>query len=438
MAPRTWPVAHVHTDELTCIPGDLQQDGRLAAARGPSPDLVDEPGTRQLGDHVRHGRAGELGAARDVRAADGPEVGERPQHEPHVVLSCRLMRRLGRQLHRRSALLRQSDPSRREARCPVPGPRPASACIADPAVPTWAATNFAKCLDEHDVGGARTFVNTSPEVLRPRPGARAKGPGPEVAVVLAGSSHTAARRHVTRPILRDDGHHQRQGRIVGSGPHRAQDAPATRDTDPVQHAADEAARLLRMPTAPSCTCWTRTARPCAGPPTRASATPRSEPGCAQLVVPLGVGMFGSARSPTGRSASPPTTPRHHVPACLDDRPGRPGHRHPLDGRGAASSTATSASARSGVYSTPPGRDGRAEATARAGARRPRGCDARWHARAASTSSPGPREELARRAEQERTLRADHGAHRGAPGADRGPPAHRGRVAAPAAARTART
>ena len=84
-----------------------------------------------------------------------------------------------------------------------------------------------------------------------------------------------------------------KGASSGPGPHRAQDAPATRDTDPVQHAADEAARLLRadgaivylMDPNGETLHWAADAG-ISNSPERAWMR--------SMVVPLGVGMFGSA------------------------------------------------------------------------------------------------------------------------------------------------
>ena len=68
------PLSHVDTDELTGITRDLQQDGRLAAARGPSTDLLDQARSGELVDHVRDGRPGQVRPARDVRPADRPQT----------------------------------------------------------------------------------------------------------------------------------------------------------------------------------------------------------------------------------------------------------------------------------------------------------------------------------------------------------------------------
>src|SRR6185436_5414356 len=136
-------LAQIQPDDEPRVLVDLEEDRRLAAARGSAADLPNHALVEQAGHDVRNGGAGQAGLAGDVGAADRPEVVDRAHDEALVVDAGLLVRRLGGKRHDRAEpLLIAADgrPSRQLR--PVVGQR-------------WLiAADFVKTLDEVRLGGS--------------------------------------------------------------------------------------------------------------------------------------------------------------------------------------------------------------------------------------------------------------------------------------------
>ena len=75
----------VDADQVAGVAFDVQQNRRLATARGSVADLFDELLLEQVGDDLRDGRARELGLAGHLGAGDLAEVVDGAQDETIVV-----------------------------------------------------------------------------------------------------------------------------------------------------------------------------------------------------------------------------------------------------------------------------------------------------------------------------------------------------------------
>ena len=290
---------HVHPDELPGVTRDLQQDGRLATARGSAADLLDQPGNGQLADHVRDGGPGEVRPARDVRPTDGPETRQGAHHQSHVVLPRPLVCRLDERSH--AAML--SLPPR-----PIPG---RAIAVGRATVPTL-ATLWTKSV----ASAIRTLSSPFPKSTSVTAGVGAADLG--VGLLLAPRPLGCAREC---PICHSP-------EVDPTSDHRRT------HPDPLQHAVDEAARLLH---ADGAIAYLLDEADGVAPLGRRRRHQRL--GRAGLDALAGGaprrGHVRQRRRGPGRADHGRLPRGHHVRPRLDDRRGGPQRVHPVDGRGAA-------------------------------------------------------------------------------------------------------
>ena len=103
MRAREGLLAEVEADDQAGVLDDLDEDRGLAAGGGAAPDLLDEALGDRVADELADAGAGELRDPGDLRAADGPKVVDRAQHEALVERAGLLVGRLGRKPHPRVA-----------------------------------------------------------------------------------------------------------------------------------------------------------------------------------------------------------------------------------------------------------------------------------------------------------------------------------------------
>ena len=105
-------LAEVEPDEVAAVRGHAQEDRRLAAARLPATDLLDQAVVHERADEVANGGARQAGDPCEVRARERAAIVQGAQDELLVEGSRLLVRRLLRQ-HRRAGAHPRVDSSDR-------------------------------------------------------------------------------------------------------------------------------------------------------------------------------------------------------------------------------------------------------------------------------------------------------------------------------------